>query len=80
MTCVLYRIVHLDTGREYIGITSRKPRERWTQHKTESRRGKCTSYIHRALRKYGVEAFSFETLRTLPNWNAALAARTKALS
>lgn len=74
MSCTLYRIVHVATGREYIGITSRKASERWTQHKTEARRGKSTSYIHRALRKYGIEAFSFEPLRKLPDWDAALAA------
>jgi len=45
-------------GKNYIGFTSRNPQERWIEHQQSSRK----YAIHYALKKYGVENFSFTVI------------------
>jgi hypothetical protein len=66
----VYYLTHLASGREYIGITSRKPSVRWAQHRLAVREGASTR-IARALRKYGCDAFSWQVIATLPTFQEA---------
>lgn len=58
--CCLYRITNLSSGHDYVGITV-DTRRRWQAHVDETRRGSTTP-LHRALRKYGRDAFSFRVI------------------
>lgn len=57
MTCGIYLITHLASGRCYVG-QSRNIEKRWREHRN-SREG---TLLHRSLRKYGNEAFSWQVL------------------
>lgn len=57
--CGIYGIVHISTGRTYVGQASEVER-RWSVHKFWLRKGQhhCT-YLQRAWNKYGETAFAF---------------------
>lgn len=55
----IYKITNNITGMSYIGYTERLKR-RWNSHKRGSRNRK--TYFHRAMKKYGTENFTFETV------------------
>ncbi len=58
----IYRIVHADSDREYIGSAVRF-RKRWNIHRTQLRQGKHHSrYLQRAYDKYGPDSLVFEVL------------------
>ena len=60
----IYKITNLFNGKSYIGQAVDIKR-RWTEHKSHSFLPDHISYnyaIHRAIRKYGIESFSFEVL------------------
>jgi hypothetical protein len=58
----VYRIVHIDSGREYIGSTDSLSR-RWREHRSRLRRGIHDSrYLQYAWNKYGENAFAFEII------------------
>lgn len=55
----IYKITHIESGKSYIGQTTKTPKERFKTH--------CSKYtrcplIGRALQKYGQEAFILDTL------------------
>lgn len=50
---VIYRITHIESGKVYIGQTTRNLRERWLSHQNQTY---CAS-LHRAIKKHGAEAF-----------------------
>lgn len=54
----IYKITNKVTGKSYIGQTRYSVEFRWRQHQHK----KDNSYFHNALRKYGVENFTVETL------------------
>ena len=56
----LYKITNLINNKNYIGITSRNPEERFAEHKKPS----STSFIGKAIQSDGIENFSFEVLLT----------------
>lgn len=57
----IYLITNLKTGRFYIGQTRRSVAYRWSVHKSDAKlRAAC--YLHKAIRKYGIEAFEVQTL------------------
>jgi hypothetical protein len=60
MKCALYRVVHRDSGRDYVGVSS-QPEVRWVQHQRSARAGSRTRF-HRALHKYGLEAFDWKVI------------------
>lgn len=74
MGCGIYKIENLINGKVYIG-KSKNIQERWGEHKRQSLcpdsqwnnnyRG-CQTPIHKAIRKYGVNNFSFEIIECLP--------------
>lgn len=60
---VVYVIRHLGCGKEYVGITTRRPELRWLQHvRAAEQGGHCL--IHCALREDGLQTFSFEVVWT----------------
>lgn len=61
MTWTVYKIEHVATGRGYIGITNRGVAYRWARHKESVKKGSQTA-IYRAMRKYGIEAFSIRPI------------------
>lgn len=56
----IYRVVHLQSGREYYGMTASRVQDRWNQHWSASKRNVTNNYFHHALQKYGREAFLCE--------------------
>lgn len=52
----IYKFTHIETERSYIGQTTRDPNQR--RHTTRE------YHFHNALRKYGVDAFTFEVIAT----------------
>lgn len=53
-----YKITHIDSGKAYIGVTTRTLAHRWSRHKTAAKtRG---SALAGAIIKYGADRFSIE--------------------
>ncbi len=65
MTSGIYMIRHRDSGKTYIG-RSRNIEERWWLHKRHTELQRDRSPLHRAMRKYGNEAFEWKVLVTAP--------------
>ncbi len=63
----IYRIVHVDSGRCYIGHTSAALRFRLSQHRATLRKGSHHSpFLQNAWTKHGEDAFVFETIEICP--------------
>lgn len=62
MTCGIYLITHLASGRGYVG-QSRDIDRRWKEHGATR---KPRSHLEKALRRYGRDAFRFEVLEVCP--------------
>lgn len=60
---VVYRVWCDTTGKNYVGITSRKLNQRWSHHKSRARAGFDT-FLYRAVRKYGAGSFHMEIMST----------------
>src|SRR4051812_4788236 len=59
MTCGIYSITHVSSGRSYIG-SARNIERRWRAHKTRLKHNKHHSqYLQNAWNKYGQDAFSW---------------------
>lgn len=58
----IYKWTHLETGKSYIGQSIQEPNRRRLEHIANSRHTKKTYHFHNAIRKYGVESFSWEVL------------------
>lgn len=69
----IYRIRHIETGRSYIGWTG-NIEQRWKRHRHLSG-SKSRNAIHCALRKYGIDAFSFEVIEQFEGVEADARAR-----
>ena len=61
----IYKIENKINGKIYIG-QSIAIKIRWQQHKYEAKMGESQAPLYRALRKYGIENFSFEILEECP--------------
>lgn len=57
----LYKITDAANNKVYIG-QSNKETERWRQHKYFARQDEPVQYIHRAMKKYGIENFIYEVI------------------
>lgn len=58
----IYRITNTINGKVYIGQTIQKnPKMRWYDHLSHARRG-TKSHLYDSIRKYGVEAFTWEVI------------------
>ena len=58
----IYKFTHIKTGRSYIGQTVQNPNRRRLEHISGSRHSKKTYHFHNALKKYGIDAFTFEVI------------------
>lgn len=56
----IYCITHKETGRVYIGQTVSSVAQRWASHKSQS----VCVLLHRAIVKYGADAFSVQEIDT----------------
>lgn len=57
---VVYLVTNAVTGKLYVGITTRQIKARWNQHVRDAGRPKC--HFHRAIAKYGRDAFRLEII------------------
>lgn len=73
MVVYLYKITRLATGQSYIGVTV-NPRKREATHKwiANKRHRGLFQLIHKAIAKYGCDAFSFEVIACSRNYESAL--------
>jgi group I intron endonuclease len=58
---MIYLITNTIDGKRYIGKTSRSIEQRWYEHCKNAEYGHDT-YLYRAIRKYGKDAFTIELL------------------
>ena len=58
----IYKFTHIETGRAYIGQTTQNPNQRRLEHIADSRHTTKEYHFHNALRKYGIDAFTFEVI------------------
>lgn len=69
----LYKIMNLFDGKVYIG-QSTNPIVRWRRHKSDAKLNNKNNYLYNAIRKYGIQNFSFEIIvqsKTLEDIDAA---------
>lgn len=64
---VIYVITHVASGRQYVGQTVKKAKHRWREHcnagrGTSDQTYHYSMYIANAMRKHGVEAFTFKVI------------------
>jgi group I intron endonuclease len=58
----IYKWTHIESSRVYIGQTIQNPNQRRLEHIANSRHTPKTYHFHNALKKYGVDAFTFEVI------------------
>lgn len=54
---VIYCITNRINGKVYIGKTEKTIKDRWKKHVATAFKGDSQFYIHKAMRKYGIETF-----------------------
>lgn len=59
---IIYQITNKITNDFYIGKTTNDIEKRFYHHKYNSQKRNSQTYLHRAIRKYGIEAFSISKL------------------
>ncbi len=57
----VYKITNIESGKAYVGITVKSLRSRWSSHCLEAKR-QSRWLLHKAIGKYGREAFTVEAL------------------
>lgn len=60
---IVYRVVHIETGKSYIGVTTRGLCERKAEHLKDMERNSPYPF-HQAIATYGPDAFKFEQIDT----------------
>jgi GIY-YIG catalytic domain len=84
MAWTIYCHVHTETGRRYVGLTSRTWQRRWAQHLSQSKKlaSQKTGWSHfaNAIRKYGRDAFFHEVLEMCDTLEAANESEQKWIS
>jgi group I intron endonuclease len=60
----IYKWTHIDSGRCYIGQSIQEPNQRRLEHICDSRHTPKTYHFHNSLKKYGVDAFTWEVIDT----------------
>lgn len=65
-----YKIEHVESGKMYIGITSKTVQHRWKVHLMDANftKSKYKSHLHNAIKKYGKDAFTIKTLIKKNSW------------
>lgn len=67
MNGIVYKITNMINGKAYVGITIRKIERRISAHFAEANRG-SDLIIHRALKKYGIDCFSYDIIEKNKKW------------
>lgn len=62
MACI-YKITNTVTGQIYVGKTKQTIQTRWKKHVYDSAR--LDTFLYRAMRKYGIEAFTIQLVETV---------------
>lgn len=62
---IIYKWTNTLNGKVYIGQTVR-PEIRYKRHLDEAFKNNSDYHFHRALRKYGIDAFSYEVIEKVP--------------
>jgi group I intron endonuclease len=62
----IYKITNIDNGKSYIGQTTNTVNYRWNQHIYFSKNN-SNNYLHRAIRKRGIDRFQVKKLCTAIN-------------
>jgi group I intron endonuclease len=60
----IYKWTHIESGKCYIGQSIQSPNQRRLEHVNDSKYTKKTYHFHNALRKYGIDAFTWEVIAT----------------
>lgn len=58
----IYKWTHIASGKCYIGQSIQSPNQRRLEHINDSKYTTKTYHFHNALRKYGVESFTWEVI------------------
>lgn len=67
MNYTIYSITNQANGKQYIGYSER-PERRWIEHQRAARQN-IDAVLYRAMRKHGIENFTFEVIYTSENKN-----------
>jgi group I intron endonuclease len=68
MSSIIYKITNTVNGKCYIGFTTKTLEQRWKRHledafrKTPNDKYRYTQYFYKAIRKYGKDAWTLETI------------------
>jgi hypothetical protein len=76
----IYKFTHIATDRCYIGQTIQSPNQRRLEHICDSKYTTKEYHFHNALRKYGVDAFTFEVIAEARRKSMAATAFQKKLN
>jgi group I intron endonuclease len=68
MRATIYLVTNTVNGHTYVGVTRFTPERRWQAHRSVASR-KPITYLHRAIAKYGPEAFTVESIATVVSVN-----------
>ena len=63
----IYKITNKVNNKSYIGQTINSVNRRWIEHKRDTKSNKDDFYLHRAMRKYGVDNFSISIVEEVEN-------------
>ena len=67
---IIYQITNEINGKFYIGKTTKTPEERLKCHSYESRYRRTGSFLHKSMRKHGVENFTISIIESeIPETN-----------
>lgn len=67
MSAKIYLITNQTNGKQYIGATITSVKARWNRHVCDSEKERDGQALHAAIRKYGRENFTIETLEEHPD-------------
>lgn len=76
----IYKITCIASNKSYIGLTCDSVKQRWSNHVSSAVKFSTNSVFHKAIRKYGRDAFVVEILLVLPSLAAASSAEISAIS
>jgi len=60
----IYKFTHTENGKSYIGQTIQDPLQRRAEHLSHSKYSTKEYHFHNALRKYGIDSFTFDVIAT----------------
>lgn len=60
----IYKWTHKKSGKSYIGQSIQDPERRRYEHERDAKVNECKYRFHNALRKYGIDAFTWEVIDT----------------